>query len=286
MGRTPPFSELFEPRAAGDRDGAPAGAARDAALRRDGGIGGIVDAVRADVEILLRPASTRSCSATRTTGRTGCRPAPKASRCWRGSSTELAPRDRPFGVDFLWDAARALAVAAATGAAFIREVSHGRLRDATWACGSRTPQGCCASGARSAPTTCAVLMNVTPEFASPLGRRSGRRRGALGGGLEPRRRDPRLGADGGRRAPTDAVREAWTRSRARRPCCSTPAPRRRTSPRISPLVDGVIVGSDLKVDGDTWNPVDPERVAASWPRRAAEAGPAMRARPLQLGTVA
>jgi predicted TIM-barrel enzyme len=27
-----------------------------------------------------------------------------------------------------------------------------------------------------------------------------------------------------------------------------------------PLVDGVIVGSDLKVDGGTWNPVDRDRV--------------------------
>jgi predicted TIM-barrel enzyme len=26
------------------------------------------------------------------------------------------------------------------------------------------------------------------------------------------------------------------------------------------VADGVIVGSDLKVDGGTWNPVDPERV--------------------------
>jgi predicted TIM-barrel enzyme len=27
------------------------------------------------------------------------------------------------------------------------------------------------------------------------------------------------------------------------------------------VADGAIVGSDLKVDGGTWNPVDPERVA-------------------------
>jgi predicted TIM-barrel enzyme len=26
------------------------------------------------------------------------------------------------------------------------------------------------------------------------------------------------------------------------------------------IVDGVIVGSDLKKDGYTWNPVDPDRV--------------------------
>ena len=27
------------------------------------------------------------------------------------------------------------------------------------------------------------------------------------------------------------------------------------------VADGVIVGSSLKVDGDTWKPVDPERAA-------------------------
>ena len=29
---------------------------------------------------------------------------------------------------------------------------------------------------------------------------------------------------------------------------------------FAPLIDGVIVGSDLKRDGDTWNPVERERV--------------------------
>src|SRR5947199_10164389 len=37
----------------------------------------------------------------------------------------LAPSDRPYGVDFLWDGRAALAVAAATGASFIREVVTG-----------------------------------------------------------------------------------------------------------------------------------------------------------------
>src|SRR5947199_5724526 len=39
--------------------------------------------------------------------------------------TEAAPRDRPFGVDYLWDAQAALSVAVATGASFIREVATG-----------------------------------------------------------------------------------------------------------------------------------------------------------------
>jgi predicted TIM-barrel enzyme len=32
-----------------------------------------------------------------------------------------------------------------------------------------------------------------------------------------------------------------------------------TLPRYLPRFDGVIVGTSLKVDGYTWNPVDPER---------------------------
>jgi hypothetical protein len=38
---------------------------------------------------------------------------------------ELQPKNRPFGVDFLWDPKAALAIAKATGAAFIREVVTG-----------------------------------------------------------------------------------------------------------------------------------------------------------------
>lgn len=36
------------------------------------------------------------------------------------------------------------------------------------------------------------------------------------------------------------------------------------------VADGCIVGSSLKVDGDTWNPVDPER-AADFMERARKA---------------
>jgi uncharacterized protein len=32
--------------------------------------------------------------------------------------------------------------------------------------------------------------------------------------------------------------------------------------RFLEVADGVIVGSGLKVDGQTWNPVDPDRVGA------------------------
>src|SRR5215468_9016094 len=61
-------------------------------------------------------------------------------------AADLGPRDRPFGVDFLWDGRAALAVAAATGAARSSPAPTSR----TWASGPRTRASCCATGATSA----------------------------------------------------------------------------------------------------------------------------------------
>ena len=54
------------------------------------------------------------------------------------------------------------------------------------------------------------------------------------------------------------VAEAVAGQRAGR--CSTPARRAGNIAAFAPFIDGVIVGSDLKRDGDTWNPVERERV--------------------------
>ncbi|HHY50631.1 MAG TPA: SgcQ protein, partial [Alphaproteobacteria bacterium] len=35
-----------------------------------------------------------------------------------------------------------------------------------------------------------------------------------------------------------------------------------TVAEVLKVADGCVVGSSLKVDGDTWNPVDPDRAAA------------------------
>ena len=43
---------------------------------------------------------------------------------------------------------------------------------------------------------------------------------------------------------------------------STPVSRWRMPPSFSQYADGAIVGSSLKVDGITWNPVDRDRVSA------------------------
>ena len=55
--------------------------------------------------------------------------------------TELRPTDRPFGVDFLWDARAALAIGVATGASFMREVVTGAYESdmGLWSTGRRRP---------------------------------------------------------------------------------------------------------------------------------------------------
>jgi len=88
-------------------------------------------------------------------------------------ATECRPTDRPFGVDFLWDAQCALAIAVGSGASFMREVitvpgvRHGRWNpDAATLLRSRRYFG---------RDDLAIFANITPEspptWASALRRR-------------------------------------------------------------------------------------------------------------------
>ncbi|MGO9407514.1 MAG: BtpA/SgcQ family protein [Acidimicrobiales bacterium] len=84
---------------------------------------------------------------------------------------ELAPTDRPFGIDFLWDPRAALAIAAATGASFVREVMTGTYESdmGLW---TTDAADLLRERRRLSADGVALFMNVTPEFASRLGSRS------------------------------------------------------------------------------------------------------------------
>jgi predicted TIM-barrel enzyme len=90
-----------------------------------GGPDAIVESVRRDVEILTRSGVDAILFCNE-----GDRPY-QLKATFEGVAmmarvvAEVAPRDRPFGVDYLWDAEAALAVAAVSGASFIREVVTG-----------------------------------------------------------------------------------------------------------------------------------------------------------------
>jgi len=175
--------------------------------------------------------------------------------------TELHPTDRPFGVDFLWDAKAPMAMAKATGAAFIREVVTGVYESDM---GLWTPDAAAlyryrrqidAQGVR-------IFANITPEFASPLGNRSvfQRAKSAVVSSLV----DAILiaGPMAGSEPDLSWLQEAKEAVEDAVPVLLNTGARVDNIQRFLGVAEGVIVGSSLKVDGYTWNPVDPTRVKA------------------------
>jgi hypothetical protein len=174
---------------------------------------------------------------------------------------ELRPRDRPFGVDILWDPLAAMALARATGAAFMREVVTGAYESDM---GLWTPDAAELLRYRHAIDADDVLVfgNITPEFASPLGSRSvaDRARSAVTSSLL----DAVLiaGPMAGAEPDLAALHEAKEAVGGLVPVLMNTGARADNIGRYLEVADGVIVGSGLKVDGGTWNAVDPDRVAA------------------------
>jgi membrane complex biogenesis BtpA family protein len=175
--------------------------------------------------------------------------------------SELRPTDRPFGVDFLWDAQAPLAIAKATGASFIREVITGVYESdmGLWAPDAaalyRYRRQIDAEGVR-------IFANITPEFASPLGSRSvgQRAKSAVVSTLV----DALLisGAMAGAAPDLSWLHEAKAAVEGAVPVLLNTGARAETIAHFLQVADGVIVGSALKVDGQTWNAVDPARVRA------------------------
>jgi len=175
--------------------------------------------------------------------------------------SELRPTDRPFGVDFLWDAKAPLAIAKATGASFIREVVTGVYESdmGLWA-----PDAAAIFRYRSRidAQDVRIFANITPEFASPLGERSvaQRARSAAVSSLV----DAILiaGPMAGSEPDFSLVQEAKQAVAEDTPVLLNTGARLDNIRQFLSAADGVIVGSSLKVDSYTWNPVDPERVSA------------------------
>ncbi len=175
--------------------------------------------------------------------------------------TEIAPRDRPFGVDFLWDPKAPLAVALATGASFVREVFTGVYESdmGLWqpnaAAMLRYRHNIHADHIR-------VFYNITPEFASPLGSRSVGQR-ALSAVVSSLA-DAILisGSMAGAQPDINCLYEAKEAVGGRAPVFVNTGANVDNIGEFMKVADGVILGSSLKVDGYTWNPVDENRVKA------------------------
>jgi uncharacterized protein len=162
----------------------------------------------------------------------------------------------PFGVNILWDAKASLALARATGASFIREVLTGVYESDL---GVISPAIGELAGYREAigAGDVALFGNITPEFSSTLGTRTvaERARSASFLGVDALLiSGPAAGvpfAMGDLQEAKGAVPQT--------PVLANTGVRAEHLADILAVADGVIVGTSLKTDGITWNPVDPAR---------------------------
>jgi membrane complex biogenesis BtpA family protein len=157
----------------------------------------------------------------------------------------------------LWDPAASIAVALATGATFVREVFTG-VFDSDM--GLLAPDYGEIAGYRQAIGAGAVRLfaNITPEFSRSVGGRTVADRAASAAYLGV---DALLisGPAAGVAAATSDLREAKSAAGAI-PVLANTGVNHENVAQILALADGAIVGTSLKVDGDTWKQVDPERV--------------------------
>lgn len=163
----------------------------------------------------------------------------------------------PFGVNVLWDPMSSVALGAATGADFVREIFTGTYASDM---GAWTPDAGQAMRYRDrlGRSDMAMLFNVSAEFAHSLDARSlpDRARSAVFSSIP----DAVLvsGQITGEAAALSDL-EAVKAVLANTAVMANTGVKHDTVADVLAIADGCIVGSSLKVDGDTWNAIDPER---------------------------
>ena len=164
----------------------------------------------------------------------------------------------PFGVNYLWDPVASVAIGAATGASFVREIFTGLFASdmGLW-------QPDCAGAARLrrhlGRPDMKLLFNINAEFAHSLDERpiELRARSAVFSSMA----DAILVSGPITGQPVDQsnlrrVREAVDSV----PVFANTGVNLDNVGDILGLADGVVIGTHFKIDGDTWKAVDPTRV--------------------------
>ena len=165
----------------------------------------------------------------------------------------------PFGVNVLWDPMSSIALAAATGAAFVREIFTGTYASDM---GPWTPDAGKAMRYRDRlhRSDLALLYNVSAEFAYSLDQRPlpDRARSAVFSSIpDAILVSGQITGEAASMSDLEAVKKALPDT----PVLANTGVKHATVADVLGIADGCIVGSSLKVDGNTWNAVDPERAA-------------------------
>lgn len=163
----------------------------------------------------------------------------------------------PFGVNVLWDPMSSIAVGAATGASFVREIFTGSYASDM---GPWNPDAGKAMRYRDrlGRSDMAMLYNVSAEFAHSLDQRSlpDRARSAVFSSIpDAVLVSGQITGEAAAMSDLEAVKAVLPDTAV----MANTGVKHETIAEVLTVADGCIVGSSLKVDGDTWKPVDPER---------------------------
>jgi membrane complex biogenesis BtpA family protein len=166
----------------------------------------------------------------------------------------------PFGVDVLWDPVAAIAIAKATGGQWVREVFTGIYASDMGLWDTR-----CGEALRYRKQIDAghirLLFNICAEFAAPLG---GRDVADVARSVAFSSLPDALCVSGSMTGSTVDLNDL-ARVKAAVPGMVVLANTGTTAANIAEqlsVADGAVVGTSLKRDGVTWNPVDVARVRA------------------------
>lgn len=227
----------------------------------DTGLGGLVDAAAADLDALQSAGFDAVML-----GNENDRPYQLTVDC--ASTATMAYvigrlRDRiriPFGVNVLWDPMASVALAAATGAAFVREIFTGTYASDM---GIWSPDAGAALRYRQRLGRKDLLMlyNVSAEFAHSLDQRSlaDRARSAVFSAIpDAVLVSGQITGEAAALSDLEAVKTVLPNT----PVMANTGVKHETVADVLAIADGCVVGSALKIDGDTWNAVDADRAHA------------------------
>ncbi len=163
----------------------------------------------------------------------------------------------PFGVNVLWDPNATMALAAATGAVFAREIFTGMYASDM---GLWSPDAGAAIRYRNrlGRRDLVTLYNVSAEFAGSLDPRplAERARSAVFSALpDAVLVSGQITGEAANMEDLEAVKAVLPDT----PVLANTGVKHETVAEVFRIADGCIVGSALKVEGNTWNAVDPER---------------------------
>ena len=163
----------------------------------------------------------------------------------------------PFGVNMLWDPMSTIALGAATGAQFVREIFTGSYASDM---GIWNPNAGKAMRYRDSLGSSNMLMlyNISAEFAHSLDQRklSDRARSAVFSSIpDAILVSGQITGEAASISDLESVKSVLPNT----PVLANTGVKHETLNEVLSISDGCIVGSSLKFQGDTWQAVDPSR---------------------------